>query len=42
MKCKYAYVCNCETCGNYFTSNHLLYNSESETADVCPYCGEPW
>lgn len=32
----------CETCGNYFTSNHLLYNSESETAYVCPYCGEPW
>lgn len=34
----------CESCGAYFTPDHLLPNKEDadNTPEICPYCGQVW
>ncbi len=32
----------CESCGMYFTPNHILTNPVNDIQELCPYCGEVW
>lgn len=37
----------CDSCGAYFTGNHLLPNKDNvdgneRVREICPYCGEIW
>ena len=35
---------SCESCGAYFTYNHLVPNKDDDedTREICPYCGSIW
>ncbi len=43
MLANYEYTM-CESCGVYFTYDHLIPNKDCEekTTEICPYCGEIW